>query len=181
MTGKSRVHEELRDMAVLALFAALMVISDQMMNALPNVHLIAMFVILLTVCYRSKALLSIYLFVIIDGLIEGFFFSTWVMYSYIWFILWGAAMLLPKNMPVKVCVAVYPLLGALHGLLFGVLSSPASYFLFFPKSAWNFASYGTYILKGLSFDVLHMVGNFFSCMLVVPLLTVLRRLKKKKV
>ncbi|MBQ8398672.1 MAG: hypothetical protein IJX08_01755, partial [Clostridia bacterium] len=81
---REQARNNLRDMIVLSLFAAMMVMSDQLMNFLPNIHLIAMFIILLTRFYRAKALISIYLFVILDGIIEGFFLSTWIMYAYIW-------------------------------------------------------------------------------------------------
>lgn len=176
-----KMKTELRDTAVLSLFAALMVISDQLMNALPNVHLLAMFIILLTRFYRVKALYPIYVFVLIDGLLEGFFLSTWVMYSYIWLILWVWVMLLPKNLSPKAEWIVYPLLGALHGITFGLFGSPASYFLFFSSETWSLRHYGQYLLAGLPFDALHMAGNFAACLLVVPLLRFMERLRQKGV
>lgn len=177
---KSRNYRaELRDLAVLSLFGALMVVSDQLMNALPNIHLIAMFIILLTRFYRVKALYAIYVFVIADGLIEGFFLSTWVMYAYIWLILWLWVMLLPRELSEKKEMIVYPLLGALHGILFGVLGAPASYFLYFGKETWSFSHFGAYLLAGLPFDLVHMAGNFAACLLCAPLLKLLRNLRKK--
>ncbi len=180
MNARTQIHNSLRDLVVLSIFGALMVISDQLMNFLPNVHLIAMFVILLTRFYRVKALIPIYIFVLLDGVLEGFFLSTWVMYSYIWLILWFAVMLLPKKLPKTAEAVIYPLLGAAHGLLFGILCSPASYFLFFPKTVWSFANYKKYILSGLPFDIVHMTGNFFACMLVFPLLSLMRKMYGKK-
>ena len=179
MTDRQKAHDRLREAIVFALFAAMMVSTKLLMNALPNVHLIAMFTILLTRFYRVKALIPIYLFVLIDGIIEGFPFSVWVMHSYIWLILWGVCMLLPKSLPHTAEIIVYPILGALHGALYGILSSPATYFFFIPRASWSWKSYTAYIASGLPFDAAHAVGNFCACMLVLPLLDMMRIMRKK--
>lgn len=175
-----RIHQILRDMIVLPLFAALMVVSKLALDILPNIHLIAMFSILLTRFYRVKALIPIYLFVLIDGIIEGFFPGVWVMHCYIWLILWLWVMLLPKNLPQKVEIFIYPLLGMLHGALFGILSFPATYLMFIPKSAWGWKSAVVYIASGLPYDMIHAFSNLCACMLVLPLLNLMRMMQKKK-
>ena len=180
MSDREKFRSNFRDIVVLSLFGGIMVLSDQMMNALPNIHLIAMFIILLTRFYRAKALYAIYLFVILDGFLENFFPSVWVMYSYIWLILWGAVMLLPKELSAKKERILYPLIGALHGLLFGILGAPAGYFMFYSLSAWSAKSFFAYILNGLPFDLMHMAGNLFACLLVCPLLNTLRMLREKR-
>ena len=179
MIDRKRAHDSLRDAIIFALFAAMMVSTKLLMNAFPNIHLIAMFTILLTRFYRAKALIPIYLFGLIDGIVEGFFLSIWVMHSYIWLILWLWAMLIPKNTPHIAEIFIYPVLGALHGALYGILSSPPAYLFFIPSSSWSWQSYTAYIVSGLPYDGLHAVGNFCACMLVLPLLDLMRMLRKK--
>ena len=179
MTDRKGVHNQLRDFFIFALFAAMMVSTKLLMNALPNIHLIAMLTILLTRFYRAKALIPVYLFVLIDGIVEGFFLSVWVMHSYIWLILWLWAMLIPRNIPKTAEIFIYPALGALHGALYGILSSPPTYFFFIPKSSWSWQSYTAYIAAGLPYDAAHACGNFCACMLVLPLLELMRMLRKK--
>ena len=83
-------------MIVFSMFGAMMLCSKFIMEGLPNIHPIAMFVILLTVVYRSRALIPVYIYVILDGLRWGFGVA-WLPYIYIWLPLWGAAMLLPRS------------------------------------------------------------------------------------
>ena len=176
---REQARNNLRDMIVLSLFAAMMVMSDQLMNFLPNIHLIAMFIILLTRFYRAKALISIYLFVILDGIIEGFFLSTWIMYAYIWALLWLWVMILPKKIPRFLQAGIYPILGALHGITFGLFTAPVSYFMFFPGTH-SLSGFLAYVASGLPFDIAHMIGNFCACILVLPILEMMLKLRSKK-
>ena len=61
-----------RELTLLALFAALMVTLQVVMSFIPNVHPVALLVILLTVHLGWKALFSVAAFVILEGLIYGF-------------------------------------------------------------------------------------------------------------
>ena len=74
--------------------------SKLIMEVLPNIHLIALFVVTLTVVFRQKALYPLYVFVFITGLYAGFA-PWWVPYLYIWAVLWAAIMLIPKKTPLK--------------------------------------------------------------------------------
>lgn len=105
------------------MFGVLMFSSKLLMEALPNIHLLGMFTVLLTVVYRSRALYPIYTYVLLNGAYAGFS-PWWLPYLYIWTVLWGVVMLLPKNMPRKAAAVVYPLVCALHGLAFGTLYAP---------------------------------------------------------
>ena len=111
-------------MAVYAMFGVLMLTSKIGMEAVPNVHLLGMFTMLRTVVYRRRALYPIYVYVLLNGVYAGFA-SWWLPYLYIWTVLWGVTMLLPRNMPKKCAAVVYPLVCALHGLAFGTLYAPA--------------------------------------------------------
>jgi energy-coupling factor transport system substrate-specific component len=156
------------------MFGAMMFCSKFIMEGLPNIHPVAMFVILLTVVYRSRALIPIYIYVILDGLRWGFGIA-WLPYLYIWLILWGAAMLLPRSAPRWLKVIVYPVVAMLHGLLFGILYAPAQAVLF----GLNFKQTIAWVIAGFPYDVLHGVGNLVMALLVLPLSELLFRLERK--
>ncbi len=164
----------LADLAVFSMFAALMFCSKQLMEFLPNIHLLGMFTMLLTVVYRQKALIPIYLYVVLQGLYAGF--SLWWMpYLYIWTLLWGMTMLLPKTMSDKTAAFVYPCVCALHGLLYGVLYAPAQMLLFH----LDFEQTLAWIAAGLPYDALHCVGNAVAGLLILPLSKVLKKLQNR--
>lgn len=166
----------LADLAVFSMFAALMFCSKQLMEFLPNIHLLGMFTMVLTVAYRKYALIPIYLYVILQGLYAGF--SLWWMpYLYIWTVLWGITMLLPKKMSDKVAVLVYPVVCALHGLLYGILYAPAQALLF----RLDFKQMLAWIGAGASFDIMHCVGNAVAGLLILPLSKLLIKLRSKTV
>ena len=162
------------EMAIFAMFGVMMFCGKLWMEGLPNVHPLAMFTVLLTVVYRKKALIPIYLYVFLNGVYAGFS-MWWLPYLYLWALLWGAAMLLPKNMPKRVCVVVYPALCFLHGILFGTLYAPAQAIMF--HLTWK--QMLAWIVSGLPFDLIHGVGNLVMGMLVYPLVQLLRMLNRR--
>ena len=162
------------EMALFAMFGAMMYGSKVAMAVLPNIHLIGMFVMTLTVVFRKKALIPLYVYVTLEGLFGGFSL-WWIPYLYVWTVLWGVTMLLPKTMPKKVACVVYPLVCALHGLLFGVLYAPAQAVLFH----LNFKQMLAWIAAGFPFDALHGLGNLVAGCLIVPLSELLFTLLKK--
>ena len=153
------------------MLGALMFSSKIIMEILPNIHLIGMFVMLCTVVFRSKALMPIYIFVLITGLYFGFP-TWWVAYLYIWTVLWGIAMLVPKSISSKVAFVLYPIICALHGLLYGALYAPTQALLF----GLNFEQTLAWIAAGLPFDMIHAVSNFAAGFLVLPLSAVMKKL-----
>ncbi len=159
-----------REVAVFAMLGALMYASKVLMELLPNVHLLGVFTIALTLVYRWKALYPIYVYVLLCGLFAGFA-AWWVPYLYLWTLLWGAAMLLPRKLPPKAQPLVYMLLCAAHGFLFGTLYAPAQALLY----GLSFRATLAWIVAGLPWDFVHGVSNFFCGALIVPLVKVLRR------
>ena len=164
----------LRDMIVFAMFGAMMFISKVLMEGLPNIHALALFVVMLTRVYRSRALIPIYIYVLLNGLYGGF--SLWWMpYLYIWTILWGVAMLLPRKMPDWLATIVYPIICALHGLVFGLLYAPGQAIMY----GFNLEQTLAWVAAGLPFDIIHAVGNFALGFLVLPLSRLLIKLDMK--
>ena len=180
--GKTGKHAKLtiREMAVFSMFGSLMFATTIAMSALPNVHLLGMFITLLTVVYRVKALIPLYIFVFIYGLYYGFA-TWWLPYLYIWTILWGAVMLLPRKMPKRIATIVYPVVAGLHGLLFGTLWAPAQMIFMMTKDSFSWEGILAWIAVGLPYDAVHGAGNFVFGFLVYPLSVLLRKLEKMPV
>ncbi|MBE6982666.1 MAG: hypothetical protein E7435_00035 [Ruminococcaceae bacterium] len=163
----------LREMCVFAMLGALMFASKIIMEVLPNIHILGMLTMVYTVAFRKKALIPLYVYVMLNGIFAGFA-TWWIPYLYIWTVLWGATMLLPKNMPRAVAVVVYPLLCSLHGMLFGVLYAPAQALLF----GLDFQGMLAWIAAGFVFDVTHAIGNFAAGLLILPMAQLLIKLRR---
>ena len=167
-----------REITIFAMLGTVMFCSKIIMEALPNLHLLGMLIMVYTLVFRKKALIPIYCYVFLNGLYAGFSL-WWVPYLYIWTILWGVTMLLPKNLPEKLprelCIIIYSAVCALHGLAFGLLYAPAQALFF----GLNFQEMLVWIAAGFSFDVIHALGNLFAGLLILPLSALLKRLSEK--
>ena len=163
-----------REIAVFAMLGALMYCTKVAMEVLPNIHLLGTFIMTFTVVYRKKALVPIYVYVFMDGLFSGFS-MWWIPYLYIWTALWGATMLLPRDMPKKVACIVYPAVCCAHGILFGTLYAPAQALLFHLSFSQTLA----WIAAGIPFDLIHGVSNLAAGVLVLPLYKALGKVPGK--
>ncbi len=162
-----------REMAIFSMLGALMFASKMLMEVAPNIHLLGVFTIAFTVVYRAKALYPIYIYVLLNGLFAGFA-TWWIPYLYIWTVLWGITMLLPKKMPHPVAMVVYSLVNALHGYGYGILYAPAQALLF----GLNFKGMLAWIVAGFPFDVIHGTSNLICGLLIVPIVLVLKSLER---
>lgn len=149
--------------------------SKVIMEIAPNIHLLGVFTIAITVVYRKKALYPIYTYVLLNGMFSGFA-TWWIPYLYLWTILWGVIMLLPKNMPKGVKPIVYMIVNASHGFLFGTLYAPAQALLF----GLSFDGMIAWIIAGLPWDFIHGVSNFFCGILIVPIVSVMQKMERIK-
>lgn len=163
------VHETV----VFALLGALMFCSKILMEAFPNIHLLGMFTMVFALAYRKKGLIPLYVYVFINGVWAGFDL-WWMPYLYIWTLLWGVTMLLPKRMPLKVGIFVYPVVCAMHGMLFGILYSPAQALMF--GLGWK--QLLAWIAAGFPFDALHAIGDLAAGLLIVPLWRLISKIDK---
>ena len=175
MSGvRSESSRKIRDMTVFAMLGSLMFVSKIAMEMLPNLHLVGVLTVVYTVVYRWRALIPIYIYVLMNGVYAGF--SLWWMpYTYIWTVLWALAMLLPRRMPVWLKCAVYPILTALHGILFGILYAPAQAVLF----GLDFDGMIAWIIAGLPYDMIHGFSNLGLGLLAVPLAELLEKLSHR--
>lgn len=166
-------YKKLVDIIVFTLLGVIMFLSKLLMEYLPNFHLLGTLITAYTIVYRKDALKPIYIFVLISGIFYGFAI-WWIPYLYVWTILWGMIMLLPKNMKPKVAVPVYMVISGLHGLLYGVLYAPAQALLF----GLDFKGMLAWIAAGFSFDIMHCVGNVVLGILILPIVSALKKFHK---
>lgn len=157
-----------------AMMGAIMYGLKASMAPVPNIEPVSLFVLVFAAVYRVKALYPIYLYVLLEGIFGGFT-VWWMTYLYVWVILWGAAMLLPRDLHKKwYGVMIYMAVLGLYGLLFGTFTSPLS----FVYSGPGLDKWIAWIIAGLPYDAIHGAGNFFIGLLAVPLIRLLLRLEK---
>ena len=165
---------KLREMVLFALLGTVMFCAKLLTEAVPNVHFLALLIVVYTVTFRAKALLPIYVFVFLSGLFYGFD-MWWLPYLYLWAVLWGAVMLLPQNMPPKIATPVYMAVAAAHGLLYGTLYAPAQALMY----GYSFEQTLAWIAIGLPWDAVHALGNLLTGRLAVPLIKVMKAAKRQ--
>lgn len=141
------------------MIAALMVATQVALASLPNIHLVAVFVILAALLFGWKALYSVYIFVVLEALIYGF--SMWVInYLYVWTVLAILAILLRKNRSRLFWAAV----SGVFGLFFGALCA-IPYVI---TGGW--AAGFAYWVAGIPFDLIHCASNaVLAFILLMPL------------
>lgn len=161
------------ELVLFAMLGMVMFASKIVMEFLPNIHLLGMLTMVYTLVFRTKALIPIYTYVMVNGLYAGFA-TWWVPYLYVWTVLWGVTMVLPKRMPQRLCCVAYPLVCGLHGLAFGTLCAPAQALFFKLNGEMTLA----WIVAGLPFDAIHAVGNVLAGLLIVPLTALVDRLMR---
>ena len=170
-----RPRPDLRHLVLFAMLGTVMFVSKQIMEVAPNIHLLGMLTMVYTLVYRRQALIPIYVFVFLLGIFHGFA-MWWVPHLYLWTVLWGVTMLLPRKLPVKWQVPLYMGVCALHGLCYGTLYAPYQ-MLLVQVNGWQWQGVLAWILAGLPWDGIHALGNLAAGTLIVPLTSLLRRLE----
>ena len=160
-----------KEMALYGMLGAIMFVSKILMEGIPNVHLLGVFTVAFTVVYRVKALYIIYTFIFIEGVYAGFN-TWWIPYLYLWTILWGMTMLLPKKMPGGISPIVYMLTCSLFGFLYGTLYSPFQAIAF----GLSFKGMIAWILAGLPWDIVHGISNFCCGLLICPVIAFMKKM-----
>ncbi|MDR2572455.1 MAG: hypothetical protein LBD23_19465 [Oscillospiraceae bacterium] len=162
----------LKELVIFAALGSILFISFFAMMMIPSVHVVGLLIAAYTLTYRVRALIPIYVFVMIYGILYGLS-AWWIPYLYIWLPLWGMFMLAGRfQLPVKVKVPLYMLLCALHGLSFGILYAPLQAWLF----GLSFQGMVAWIIAGIPFDITHAINNFAMGALIVPLSELLKKL-----
>ncbi|MBQ8683365.1 MAG: hypothetical protein IJ518_02470 [Clostridia bacterium] len=168
-----RAGTKLRDLVVLAIFGPVLFLGDILCEPLPNIHLVGVLLVVVTAVYRTRALIPLYIYVFLSGLWGGFAL-WWIPYLYVWTVLWGLVMLIPRRLSARWQTVLYVAACALHGYLFGVLYAPAQAWLF----GLDWRGMLTWIAMGFPFDLVHGSANLVAgSLLIYPLVRVLRKLQ----
>ena len=171
--SRNRTVIKTRDLVIFAMLSTILYCGDILMEWAPNIHFVGVLVMIYTVVYRARALIPIYIYVLLNGVYMGFSL-WWFPYLYVWTVLWAITMLLPRSMPQGVAFPVYMVVCALHGLTFGALYAPFQALVF----GFDFKQTIAWIAAGVPFDTVHAVGNLALGALVVPMAKLLRRLER---
>ena len=155
-----------RELCVLALMAALIFSAKVALASLPNINLNSVLLILSVVFFGWRALFTVYIYVLLEGLVFGFS-VWWFGYLYVWDVLVVAAMLLRRNDSALLWAAV----AGVFGLCFG----PLMYLEYFAiNGGWEM--FFTMWVAGIPYDLTHCIGNFvFTLVLYRPLYAVMKR------
>ncbi len=132
-----------------------MYVSQVVMAALPNIEIVSLLIIVVTHKFGVKALASVYVFVMCEIMTYGL--SMWVInYLYVWAILCIVICFIRK----VANTFLYTLVATIFGIAFGALCSIPYFFI-------GGISMGvSYIIGGLSFDLLHCGGNLITTLLL---------------
>ena len=145
-----------RELCILAFFAALMFSVKTALASIPNVNLNALLIILAAVYFGWRALYAVGVYILLEGLIFGFSI-WWFSYLYIWPMLVVLAMLFRRNES----ALVWAVLAGVYGLLFG----PLMYIGYFAiVGGWR--SYTAMWIAGIPYDLIHAVSNFLTVLIL---------------
>lgn len=140
---------KIKDIALLGMLGSILFITQVVLAFLPNIELVSLLVIVYTQKYQKKALYTIYIFALLEGLFYGFGI-WWIMYLYVWTILWFIVLCFRKNTQ----AFFWALVSGAFGISFGALCS-VPYFII-GGIRGGFA----YWVSGIPFDIPHGIGNF---------------------
>ena len=146
------------EITTLAMMGALIFAVKLALSGIPNIQLNAPLMILTTVFFGWKALCSVAIYVLLEGLFFGFH-VYWVSYVFIWPLLVVLAMFLRSLDLFQGEKAALPwaVAAAFWGLLFG----PLMYIPWFCiMGGWK--GYFAMWVAGIPFDLVHCAGNFVA-------------------
>ena len=145
-----------RDLCFLSLAAALMFAVKMALSSLPNINLNALILILVTVFFGWKALYTVCVYVLLEGLMFGFG-VWWVSYLIVWPLLVVLAMAVRKT--------ASPLLWAILAGLFGLAFGPMMYVIFFTVTG-GWEGFLPMWIAGIPYDLVHAVSNFLTVLIL---------------
>lgn len=156
----SRRTRSLAQLIALTVLGVLLIVAKFVLATLPNIELVSLLLLVYTYKFGIKALVPTYIFAFLEILLYGL--NLWsVMYLYVWAVLVLAAL------PLRRIRKAWPfaVLSGLFGFLFGSLCSIPYWFAFSPSFAIS------WIISGISFDVVHGISNFFVALILYKPIT----------
>lgn len=158
---RKTAHLRLFELILTAVLGALTFAIKVAMAALPNIHPVALMLILCTLVFGWRSLVTAGVYILMEGLFFGF--STWwIPYLYAWplLILLTLAFRKRKNR------FFWAGFAGVFGFLYGFLFLPINYFVYGMDQ--NPALLGMYILNDLPFNAIHAVSNFILVLILLP-------------
>lgn len=160
-----------KEIATIGMMAAILESVKIALQAVPNVELVTLLIILFTLYLGPKTLIAVWAFVGMECVIYGLGLWT-IMYVYIWPILVLLTLLLQKFIPSK-AYWPYVILSTMFGLFFGAFCSIPYFFIGGVHMMF------TWWVSGIPYDILHGISNGVLCaILFIPLNNALNRIKK---
>ena len=145
------------EIAELAVLTALMFGGKEALRNIPNVHPVAMLLILTIMLHGWKAFYPMTAFVILELCIYGF--GSWsLLYLFIWPVTTLFFMIFRKNRN----FLLWAILAAINGITFGAICEiPFIFVIGFPAAvtAW---------VAGIPYDLIHCVSNFLITLICLP-------------
>ncbi|MBQ6365294.1 MAG: hypothetical protein IJI61_02665 [Oscillospiraceae bacterium] len=146
----------IRNLCMLAFFAALIFSVKTALASIPNVNLNALLIILATVYFGWRALYTVGVYILLEGLFFGFNL-WWFSYLYIWPLLVVLVMIFRRNRS--------PLLWAVLAGAYGLLFGPLMYIGYFAiVGGWR--GYIAMWIAGIPYDLIHAVSNFLTVLVL---------------
>ena len=159
MSSPSRSAGKLsaKEICVLALMAALIFGTKVALASLPNINLNSVLIILTVVFFGWKALYTVYVYVLLEGLVFGFSL-WWCSYLYAWPVVTLFVWLFRKNDS----ALIWAVVAGLVGLFFG----PLMYILYLCVTGWRTA-FALWV-AGIPYDLVHCGSNFMLTLILYP-------------
>lgn len=157
-----------KKIARIALFSAILFVSQVILAVLPNVEVVSFLIILFTILYGKEMYLTVTIFTMLEGLLYGFG-MWWASYLYVWPILVTLVLLLKKM--IKEDFVLWAVVSGAFGLIFGTLFA-IGYIPIDLSVAFS------YWISGLLWDVWHGICNFLIMLLIGK--TVYKAMKKTR-
>lgn len=156
-----------KEIALIGMMTAMLEAVKLALQAVPNVELVTLLIILFTLFLGWKTLIAVWAFVGIECVVWGIGLWT-IMYVYVWPILVFFSLLLKKTN----ATWPYYFLAGFFGLFFGAFCAIPYFFIGGPSMAI------AWWISGIPYDILHGISNFIvSLILFRPLHQALNRLK----
>ena len=155
-----------RDIALLGMLIATLEVGKIALNAVPNVEVVTLLIILYTLQFGKKTIYAVIVFVLLECAMWGIGLWT-IMYMYIWPLLSIVVYFLRK----LDSIWFWSIFAGIFGLMFGALSSIVYLFMggFQTAFAWWIA--------GIPWDLVHGISNLIiMAVLYIPLRALLKKL-----
>lgn len=150
----SHLRQDIKELVLLSLLGAILVIIKEALSSIPNVELVSLFIFVYAVHFKWKSLYPVYIFVVMEGVLYGFG-TWWFGYLYVWLFL--AVIPITLNaLHVKISSLVCALSLLIYGIAFGFLFA-VEYALIDGINAGY-----AYWISGVYFDLIHAVSNMIS-------------------